>query len=296
MRITPKEIHLTPETGSTLFPDGRADYIYDLGSFIKCPLGTAMNVSLVRAEFPISYYNVDAPRNVFRYKYDSDVERAVTFEPGNYSVQQLLEALNSALVAQNPDNPIALSWNSRDNKVSLRGAGTREIHIQPTSTCLKILGFSDKPHSGNLVTSDLMVDVRGPTSLLIHSDLISDTHTYSGSGMDTQRTLARVPITAGVYGTNVYEPFTPLPCEIVKRFIKRFRVQVQTPEGDPVYFHGMSFTITLRISFEAADAAVTSGYAGAATSGAKPYGYAADQHKSLRDWIDAQLAMQKNVM
>ena len=243
-----KEMHVCSDQGTQLIPD-TSDYLFNLPSVIRCPYDEYMTLSVLNAEIPVSFYNVNSNNNVLRFKYESEDERTIQFTEGNYNINQLLSHLNDKLVAFSFTNSIIINWSSLSNKLSLSGTG--DITLLPTSTCLQMLGFSDNIHKGSTVVSDGMIDIRGLTSVYVNTDLLDDTYHFNGSSNNfLHHTICRIPVNAGSYGTITYQPLEKTLCRVSRNVLGgAYRIYITDEKGKLINFNNMKWTITLKVDF-----------------------------------------------
>ena len=247
--IPSKEIHLCSDTGHQLF-QGKSDYIFDIETHIRCPPNVYMTVKVSKAEFPVSFYNVNPTNNVLRFRYkDLTIERVIVFTVGNYNINQFLSHLNDKFQALG-FNDIVINWSSLSNKLSLQCAS--EIRISNQSTCLALLGFTDRDHvsdASHLISGDSMIDIRGHTSLYINTDLGNDTYTYSGKGHQTSQCVARIPVNGGAYGTITYQPIQCLSVPVNRNNVSRFRIWIYDQKNNYIDFNEMKWSMTLQLDY-----------------------------------------------
>ena len=247
--IPSKEIHICSDTGHQLFGT-KSDYIFDIESHIRCPPNITMTVKVSKAEFPVSFYNVNETNNVLRFRYtDLTVEKTIVFDVGNYNINQFLSHLNDKIQALGITD-VVINWSSLSNKLSLQCAS--EFRISSQSTCLSLLGFTDKDHvsdASHLITGDSMIDIRGHTSLYINTDLMNDTYTFSGKGHQTNHCIARIPVNGGAYGTITYQPIQCLSAPLNRNNISRFRIWIYDQNNNYINFNQMKWTLTLQIDY-----------------------------------------------
>lgn len=247
--IPSKEIHICSDTGFQLFGEDKSDYIFDIDTTLRCPPNIYMTAKISKAELPVSFYNIHKNNNIFRFRYeDLTLDKTIVFEEGNYNINQFLSLLNTKLQALGL-NTITLNWSSLSNKLTLNT--TSEFQIKSTSTCLSLLGFTDKEHVsvGNVLTSDSMIDIRGHTSLYINSDLMNDVYTYGGKGHNTNQCLARIPVNGGSYGTITYQPLQTISCPVRRNKLNKFRIWIYDQQNNYIDFNGMKWVMTIQIDY-----------------------------------------------
>ena len=246
-----KEIHLCSNHGVNLIPNS-SEYIFTLPTSIRTPPNQFATLSVINAEIPVSFFNISQNNNIFRFKYESDDEKVIQIDAGNYNIQQMLSALNTKLVAFNFTNPVIINWSSLSNKISF--TTTTEFTILPTSTCLELLGFSDKEHKGTSLISDGMVDIRGITSIYVNCDLLDNSYHYNANANRNflHHTICRIPVNASSYGTITYAPVEKTLCRMSRNVLGgAFKIYITDEQGRTIDFNNMRWTITLKVDYHA---------------------------------------------
>lgn len=206
-----------------------------------------MRIAIKSSEIPVSFYNINANNNRLKYSVN-DIGFDIIFDIGNYNVRQFLEHLNTKLQAQ-AHSAIQLSWDSKFNKIGMNG--TQEIKLFKTgSTCFTLLGFTEKDHTsvGNVLTSDSLVDIRAITRIYVHCNLASEHTKDTGIG-NKHDILAVIPVTAGSFGTIIYQPMNPLKIKLSNNHFQSFKITFKDENGKFIDFNNMKWNMTIEISF-----------------------------------------------
>ena len=118
------------------------------------------------------------------------------------------------------------------------------------STSFTLLGFTEKDHEsvGNILTSDSLVDIRAITSIYIHCNLASE-HTKDIGIGNKHDILGVIPVTAGVFGTIIYQPLNPLKIKLTNNHFKSFKISFKDEAGKFIDFNNMKWNMTIETSF-----------------------------------------------
>lgn len=223
------------------------EYVFKTNSDTSVSNQYDMRIAIKTAEIPVSFYNINENNNRLKYSVN-DVVFDIIFDIGNYNVRQFLEQLNTKLQAQS-HSAIQLDWDSKFNKIGLNG--TQEIKLFKTgSTCFTVLGFTEKDHVSinNVLTSDSLVDIRAITRIYVHCNLASEHTKDTGIG-NKHDILGVVPVTAGSFGTIIYQPMNPLRIKLSNNHFQSFKISFKDENGRYIDFNNMKWQMTIEISF-----------------------------------------------
>jgi len=154
------EIHIRSDDYK--FKMGENDFLFEIHETIKNPNHNLyyMTAELSGGEFPVSFYNVNQNNNRFDFSYEGTNHSCILLV-GNYNMNQLLSHFSSKLTSYAFINPINISWNASNNRLTLTSAKIGGLSLKETSTCLALIGFTKKQHD-----ADGKVEVGGGGDLL----------------------------------------------------------------------------------------------------------------------------------
>ena len=114
------------------------------------------------------------------------------------------------------------------------------------STSFTLLGFTEKDHEsvGNILTSDSLVDIRAITRIYIHCNLASE-HTKDIGIGNKHDILGVIPVTAGVFGTIIYQPLNPLKIKLTNNHFKSFKISFKDEAGKFIDFNNIHWSLTI---------------------------------------------------
>lgn len=118
------------------------DFIYQLTQpikFIKRSYNKQYYIRIENVRVPISFYNINSYNNVFKWTSNS-VEYTVIITPGNYTIDDLKDALEDDMNTENDGNTYGLTYDEITQKITLTSTGTHDVSAL-TGSGWKHLGF-----------------------------------------------------------------------------------------------------------------------------------------------------------
>ena len=100
-------------------------------------------VSVINAQFPVSFYTINATNNTLTYIYNVPtitIKTTITIASGNYNASSLISALTSAFTANTI--PITIAINKLTGKLTF-SAPLNFAFYQSTTSLMTALGFSN---------------------------------------------------------------------------------------------------------------------------------------------------------
>lgn len=139
------EIHIRSDDYKFKFSNN--DFLFQLHDSVTNPNDKLyyMSAELTTGEFPVSFFNISEKNNRFDFFYEG-TEHSCILTIGNYNMNQLLSHFSSKMTSYAFSNPINLSWNASNNRVTLTSKRIGGLSIRETSTCLSLIGFTKKQH------------------------------------------------------------------------------------------------------------------------------------------------------
>lgn len=160
-------------------------------------------VSLKYATCPNVFYNVPSGLNVlvFEDAGDPGVLQTVTLTPGQYTVQQLITALQTAMNASISTGTVTITLNPTTQKLTFTSS-VENITIYLTDTTMSdIIGLGANTASALTVTMDNPVNLSGEAEVFIHSRIVAISRLYEGSGNFS--VIGVIPLNVA-FGQNAY--------------------------------------------------------------------------------------------
>jgi hypothetical protein len=239
----------------TAYADAKLDdgtLIFSLLDPLTVPQGFTMQVRLLNAWLPHTYYSIYDGNNTLVLKYDDGGE--IPGEPvtiklphGNRSIDDIVAFLNDARLDE-----YEASYDENTNKLSLRGTENAEHHlvIGEGTTCTRLLGLnvgdSAKIVDGELLlTASHIVDLTRTSSVFVHSNLLTQNRDPR-----TRRVgdiLAKIPSSAQFNEIDHYS--SDAFVDVFNRYLSYVTIRLSDDDGRTLDLNGSRFTATLKIAF-----------------------------------------------
>lgn len=235
------QIHVDTAASSTVTPSGQATVTKIDNNPFNCTviLGNRhraiRSVSLKNAQIPIGFYNIRAPYNTMNVNSTS-----YTITPGNYSINSLIDAINSTITA-----PVgAFSVNGLLNTIQYASASSvASMNVQPLSL-LSFLGFTD----GQTGTTFYGVD-----SYIVNFDTYLNIwiENLGTSSLEPKQVTFKVPLEVGNGSimhwseNKQHEERVPVSDRSVR--LDRLNIQVLDRFGNLINNNGIDWSFTIEI-------------------------------------------------
>jgi hypothetical protein len=167
----------------TAYADARLDdgtHVFSLLDPLTAPQGYTLQVRLLNAWLPHTYYNIFEGNDTLVLKYDDGgmipgQPIIIKLPRGNRSIDDIVAFLNDGRL----DEYVA-SYDENTNKLSLLATENADHHvvIGQGTTCTRLLGF-DVGDSAQIVDGELLftasriVDLTRSSSVFVHSNLLT---------------------------------------------------------------------------------------------------------------------------
>ena len=198
-----------------------------------------MRVSLVNAQIPMSFYNINNTNNTI---YISGVK--YNFPIGNYNVDTFMKTWMSLLSGW------SLSYNNITNQMTFyNSAYTVFTFAGSDNSLLPVLGFDKNQvyiSINQTLTSAYVCNFLGITRLHVKSN------TFSLMNVDSRnkgrnRTLAVIPVNASNNGMLLYYNFTNFKTGFKNKEISCLNIEIQDDDKNYIDFQNQDWTMCLQI-------------------------------------------------
>jgi len=121
----------------------RGDISYNLRRTINLPSDTIGYVSLRELTIPNTNYNISSSNNTLVLMDSHFIQETFTITPGNYTVNELKDALNAKFAAATNASyrGITVTYDTNSNKYKFTDTAAGYLYIQSTSTMNSVIGF-----------------------------------------------------------------------------------------------------------------------------------------------------------
>ena len=137
--LQPIKIFLNSSAADTIW--SRGDITYNLKRSITLPSGTIGYVSLNELTIPNTNYCINSSNNYLQLTQYGEAPESITITPGNYTVTELRDQLNTAFASNFNLSTVICSYNMNTNKYTFTDSVSSSIVINDTSTMNAVLGF-----------------------------------------------------------------------------------------------------------------------------------------------------------
>lgn len=206
------------------------------------------NVCIMNAQFPVSFYTINALNNIFYLQTNVNVGNTFTIPVGNYNANTLIIAMNNLATAGL--FLLKFSFNSLTGKISITansGSGISSITFgsYTLSTFWKIVGLSTTSITGSsLITFPYPLNLLGVKKLIIKSQLLGVSSFDSGTNQSI--ILSTIPNNNAPFTMISYENRSNLNKALVRvRKIDSIDIIIEDEDGNKIDFNNVNWTITL---------------------------------------------------
>jgi len=232
-----QQVFLDSRYADSVTPD--FNYTHWLSDPIVRPEGYNLNVHVLSAWIPLTYYNIYEGLYI-EFSYASPGVQRITFPPGNRDIDFLLEYINATI-----QNGFVAKYDPATNKISFSG-GSTIIFVQG-GTALKMLGLEKEQVGISELTAKNGVDLTRTSSILMRSNLHGtnrDPYTKRMSDI-----LCKIPVTRE-QPNEIVEYTQPAFVRVTNPVIDHFSLQLTDDDGVPLNLNGGRWTVTIQISIE----------------------------------------------
>ena len=241
-------INLTSNTATTINGSFLSDSYFEFRGLLKDETDIIKRqISLVSAQIPVSFYNVNYTNNKIVFKKSADAGyTTTTIAVGNYNANTFMTTLtNLFLSALSLTVTISLSKTTGIITISC----PTNFSISPLSTCYELLGFvngTTYTSSVGFLAPPYPINLLGIKTLQIKSPSLS-TQNYSSYTKSHNTLLATLSVDATLFGQINYHNYTDLRTSFSNVELNGIDIQFYDENDNLVNFNGVNWSITLAI-------------------------------------------------
>ena len=207
-------------------------------------------ITVLNAQFPVSFYIIDDTDNVLNYTQDS-VAKSITIPIGNYNGNQMVTTLNTGFT--NNGSGITTSLNSQNGILNFLIADGFSYTFLSTSTIKSLLGFSSDITSTTLITMPYQLNLLGKKKLFINSNHLRNS-AFSSKSLSCVQTIATIPVDQPPYSMINFTSVSELEKNILfNRSLDVLDIQIVDEENKYINFQNIDWSITLCLTIEKDD-------------------------------------------
>jgi len=220
-------------------------------------------VFLVNATIPYTFYNIEAPDNLFSFRETGAITATASFSitPGNYTSQELATLLEAEMTTNSPNSETyTVDYNFNTGKFTFdTGDPATVLDFDEIAMSLKLflaIGFynevtggftKDGATTGQIITSPNYAQA-GPSHLVLESNLRHRGHHTQFRALNQ---MATFPLSGGPGDIMVYEPQDRIELVSLNDLgaLSNIRITIRRDDtGQPITsFNGAPWVITLGI-------------------------------------------------
>jgi hypothetical protein len=216
-------------------------------------------VSVINAQFPVSFYTINATNNTLTYIYNVPTittKTTITIASGNYNASSLISALTNAFTANTI--PITTAINKLTGKLTF-SAPLNFAFYQSTTSLMSVLGFSNTntfTSTAGSLSALYPLNLLGVKVISIKSAILAIS-AYTSETLGFSNTLATVPINAPSFNLVSYDSNNSLNKHILRtKHIDAIDITISDENENLIDFNNIDWTLTLCLSIEREDAII----------------------------------------
>lgn len=242
-KLQAQEIYLDSQYSTINNTNGKNNDVY---FFLNAPVSIQYDHDIVlridNFVCPISFFVVNDSNNLLIINSTN-----YTIAEGNYNALTLTTELNSIL------SGFTVTYDANNNKLTF--SRSTSFTISSSSTCLKIIGFSEISHTSSLsgldyiLTSDYVVNLSGTSLIYIDIPTVTTRNISSKDG-GAFTTIIKSIVCDVPYGSILsYTNNTTSAVVLKEKYISYFNVRLLDDEYNLLDLNGQHFTLTLELFF-----------------------------------------------
>ena len=244
--VESKLINLTSET-ATQVVNGTflSNIIYDTPSLlVKSPYITKVEISLLHAEIPVSFYTINYTNSFFKYKLDTDPIVTQQVPVGNYNANSLI----TALLALINDTNFTITINKVNGLLQFHHNKSFIIYTDNQYSIGKVLGFNlGTSYSSGLpnytLNAPYPLNLLGIKKLNISSSRLITQNFTSGQGNNTL--LHSLSVDQPSWGLIVYQNNGGTRFNLGNREIHKIDIQILDEDQNYINFNNINWSMIL---------------------------------------------------
>ena len=211
-------------------------------------------VSVMNAQIPSSFYNINETNNVFTYTYTTLSVLSVTITKGNYNATNLISELQSKLTTAG--TPMTITINKITGNLTFTASVSFLIIQNPLSAllgCFTEIAYETNTYLqsvSGVIAAPYPLNLLGVKQLLIKSSALSIT-SFDSRTLGLNDTLVSIPCNVAPFGLILYESKSDLDRHvIVSDNIEQIDVRITDEHDNLINFNNANWSISICLSVE----------------------------------------------
>lgn len=222
-----------------------SDVVFESNNFIQSDGVLNLEVALIHAEVPVSFYVINEYNNQFRFQIDTDPITTVSIPYGNYNSASLITQLLTAINKIN----FTITISKLTGKLTFSHNTTYIIYNNFSFSIGTTLGFS--PNTINtsvgsnpfLLTPPYMLNLLGAKKLNIVSNELNTINHSSEVGSLSM--LSSIAVDQPAYGLVIYENKSGIKHNLRVKDINRVDIQILDENHNLINFNNIDWSMLL---------------------------------------------------
>ena len=204
--------------------------------------------SLLNAEIPYSYYNVNIYNHHFRINVDG-INYFIVITEGNYNANTLITEIISKLAVAGVTS-VSITLSPFTGKLTFTTTSPSMTILHTNNTANQFLGFNTTANqSGTTITALYPLNLLYTLKIRIASTALI-TNYLDSSLSGSSNFLASFPVSAQNFGVILYENPLNIQSEINVRSLNGFDIQILDDYGNLINFNNINWTATMLITID----------------------------------------------
>jgi len=203
-----------------------------------------IELSLVNAQIPISWYIINYTNNMFKIKLGNNTEQIFTIPVGNYNANSLITTLNLLI----NDSNFIITISKITGKITFTYNNSFIIYTNIDNSIGIILGFelNNVYNSTNSLTCPYPLNLLGYKRLEIYTQDIQ-TMNYSSANNSMSTLLSIIPIDQSPWGLITFNNYTDTKNIIKNKTIDKIEIIIRAEDKTLINFNNIDWTLKLKI-------------------------------------------------
>jgi hypothetical protein len=218
---------------------------YRLAKHIRARDNHVIQIELLDAEIPVSFYAVNSYNNELKVTVGS-VQTTLTLDPGNYSATEVCDIFNTTYA-----NQVVATYIPASNRISFQGSGAWSFAAAKANYIFGVADAGQTADSSHKIVSTRMVNLAGLNNIFVK--IVNINLENLDSRGNESGILAKIVIDEGFGGLVHFEDHHHALNLLKETNIHNIELKLVDIEGRPVGgdtgFNGVPWSLTLSFNF-----------------------------------------------
>jgi hypothetical protein len=244
--ITETKLFSITSDSATIKNNGHylSDLIFESNNFITNDGIINLEIALIHAEIPVSFYIINESNNQFKFKLDTAPIVTSSVPYGNYNSSSLITALKTII----NDSNFIITISKLTGKLTFQHNKPFIVYNNITNSIGSILGFDNNTINNSigttnpyLLTPPYMLNLLGPKKLNILSNDINTINHSSEVGSISM--ISSLAVDQPSYGLIIYENKSGIKHHLKTKDINRIDIQIVDENHNFINFNNINWSM-----------------------------------------------------